>query len=403
VTKMGERKTSCKVLSGGRIVRIPHDRDFYIINYDILHRWRKEIQSKIFPKVLILDESHFIKNSTAKRTKASLRLGRSIKYILALSGTPILNRPIELYNAIRILQPGLFPSFWDFAFRYCKARSTPYGWDYSGASNIKELRKLLTSTIMLRRRKKEVLKELPDKTRTVIPIEISNRKKYSQAEEKFEEYLKDLDPKEAERFNRAVALSQATILMKLARRGRWKESVKWVENFLESGEKLICFFTHRKPLAAVHRKFKDISVVLDGSTPQKDRIKAVDAFQRNDRVRLFLGNIKAAGVGITLTASSNVCFMEMDWAPSLHDQAEDRVHRIGQKEAVNIWYLVATDTIEEKLVKLLDKKRRIIDSIIDGKTPGSEDLLSMLMEEALCARRSEQHSNLLSGTAPIAE
>ena len=127
-----------------------------------------------------------------------------------------------------------------------------------------------------------------------------------------------------------------------------------------------------------------------GKTKPADRQKAVEKFQENKKIKLFLGNIKAAGEGLTLTAASNVCFMELDWTPAILDQAEDRAHRIGQKSAVNIWFLVAPDTIEETLVKLLDKKRKVISSLIDGTVPESRDTLRELMEEALCARRSRQ-------------
>lgn len=378
--------------------------DLIVINYDILPNDTEKIKmangqtkkvelagsgwvdylTEMNPVAVILDECHYIKNAKALRTKACQKIAKGAKHVICLSGTPIVNRPIEFFNALRIVDKQLFPSFFKYAERYCGATANEYGWDFSGASNTKELHKILTDTVMVRRLKKDVLKDLPEKQRTVIPMEIENREEYDRAFEDFLNWLKgesEDGEKAVEKAEAAEALVKIEKLKQLVMRGKAKECSRWIENFLESGEKLVVFTTHRKVIDGLYKKFKDVAVKLDGGTSMTDRQAAVDSFQSDPSVLLFIGNIKAAGVGITLTEASNVCFVELPWSPGELDQAEDRTHRIGQEsDSVNIWYLVADKTVEDDIAELLDTKRTVLKAVLDGAEVETGSLLMDLLK-----------------------
>jgi SNF2 family DNA or RNA helicase len=367
-----------QVLSGTATQPI-NDPNIVIINYDILEDWL-EVLLGIHPQVLVIDECHLIKNGKAKRTKATIALGKAVPHVIALSGTPVINRPIEVYNALRLVNPTLFPNFWDFAQKYCGARHNGFGWDFRGASNTEELHKILSTTVMIRRLKSEVLQDLPDKIRTSLPFEISNLSEYQEAEANFTEWLlQERGEESVEKASRANMLVKIEALKQLAVKGELSQALEWVENFIETDGKLVVFAVHREVVDTLYSKFKDVAVKVDGSVSGEDRDKAVQEFQNNDKIRLFVGNIKAAGVGLTLTAASSVAFLELPWTPGELDQAEDRVHRIGQRESVNIYYLLANGTIEEKIASMLDRKRRVVDAVIDGKETEQESLLTELI------------------------
>ena len=368
-----------QILSG----TTPHliSADIVIINYDILSAWVDAIK-QLEPQVMILDEVHYTKNNQAKRTKAVKRLGKFIPHVIGLSGTPIVNRPIEIYNAVNIIDRTIFPNQWDYTEKYCARKYNGFGWDVSGASNTEELNYKLTNTIMLRRLKKDVLPDLPDKIRSYIPIELDNVEDYQFAESNFISFVRQCKGKEAaKQASNAQALAEIEGLKQLAVNGKLKQCINWIRDFLESDEKLVVFATHKFVIEELMKAFPKIAVKVDGSVTGKNRQLAVDAFQKLSTVRLFVGNVKAAGVGITLTAASNIAFIELPWSPGDVVQAEDRVHRIGQKNSVNIHYLLASETIEERITKLIDKKRKILDSVLDGKVTETESLLSALMNE----------------------
>jgi len=355
--------------------------ELIIINYDILSNWIVKLQA-INPRVLIADECHYFKNNKAKRTKAIKRIGKTIPHILALSGTPIVNRPIEIFNAIKLIDPTIVPSRWEYGKRYCGLRHNGYGWDFNGATNTDELHEKLINTIMIRRKKVDVLPDLPEKTRSYIPMELNNVKEYSFAENNFVQFVQMQKGREAaQRVSNAEALAEIEGLKQLAVKGKLTQCIDWLRDFLNINGKLIVFATHKFVIAALIEEFKDVTVKVDGSVTGTNRQKAVDEFQNNPNIRLFIGNIKAAGIGITLTASSNVAFIELPWTPGEVTQAEDRCHRIGQKNSVNIHYLLAANTIEEKIARMLDRKRKVLDSVLDGKETETESLLSELMKE----------------------
>lgn len=346
--------------------RLIKNDSFLIINYEILQYWLTYLK-KLKPQVLIIDECHYQKSRRAKRTKAVKKLSKKIPHIIAISGTPLVNRPAELWTTLNLVRPDEFPSFILFAFRYCKPVMTPWGWQYKGANNLKELHRKLNSLMMVRRLKKDVLKELPDKTRYIVPLDIENEEEYDEAVSNFIQWLTKISISRAKRARKAKKLVQMGYLKRLAAELKMKSVLKWIDYFLrENNGKLVLYCTHRKIIKILHNKYRKISVVVDGSVKGRKRMLAVQSFQNNKRIRIFIGNIRAAGVGITLTAASSLAFVEMDWVPGNHTQAEDRIHRIGQENAATIYYLIAKSTIEENLCKLIQKKQAILSATLDG-------------------------------------
>ena len=353
--------------------------DIIIINYDILPTWLEQLQ-RIKPQVLVLDEIHYVKNNKTHRTKAVKALGKDIPHILGLSGTPIVNRPVEAYNAIKLIDPTAIPSFWEYTQKYCDAKHNSFGWNFNGASNTEELHRRLTGSVMIRRKKVEVLAELPDKTFSVVPIEIDNRKEYQKAESNFINWVRENQGDEkAQRASNAEALARIEGLKQLTVKGKLNQVIDWITDFLEVGGKLVVFATHKLTIDVLMETFGDQAVKIDGSVSTQARQDVVDKFQNDPSCRLFVGNVKAAGVGITLTASSSVAFVELPWTPGELSQASDRVHRIGQKNAVNIYYLLARGSIEETISEMLDRKRKVLDSILDGKETDEQSMLSELL------------------------
>ncbi len=365
-------KTRCEVLNGRtppkmRKKLLESNHPFIIINYEILSDWKKYLK-KLKPKIIIIDEIHYIKNHKAKRTRAIRSLVKKITYVIGISGTPLLSRPSELWNTLKLIRPDIFKSKLLFTIRYCNRKWTNFGWDISGATHLDELHAKLNSTMMIRRLKKDVLKELPEKTRYVIPFEIE-RKEYDEAANNFIKWLSKKSISKAKRAARAQHLVKMGYLKRLAAKHKMKMVIQWIDDFLEENDgKLVLFCVHRDIVKILHDKYKDISVTIVGGIPQAKRKTAVHSFQKNPKIRIFIGNIKAAGIGITLTAASSLAFIELGWTPGELTQAEDRIHRIGQKNAANIYYLVAKDTVEEHLCRLLQRKQKILSATLDGGT-----------------------------------
>lgn len=372
---------SITVLEGTGLYNIV-PTDYIIINYDIIQYWH-HILYGLKPKAIVLDEIHYIKNSKAKRTKAIRRLAPKIPYIIGLTGTLIINRPIELFNPVNIIDSSILPPFWEYVFEYCNAyHHTKYGWNFNGAKNTQKLNKLLTKTIMIRHNKSDVLKDLPDKIISTIPLQIKNIAEYNQAKVDLVEWLRQNKPekgkKKIEAFAKIEYLKQITLASKM------DSVVSWIQDYLVIEDKLVVFATHKSAIARIMAEFGGIAVKIDGSTPQKERPNIVNKFQTNPNVKLFVGNIEAAGTGITLTAASSVAFVELGWSPGEHAQAEDRIHRIGQTAtAINVYYLLARNTIEEDIAKLLDWKKKVTNKVLDGKETEETNLLNSLIKELI--------------------
>ncbi len=350
---------------------------------------------------VILDECHYINNRTAARSKAitgysqkrkgpdgKIRrhhidgIAEKVKHVIALSGTPITNRPVEIFTTIHLIKKMAWPSFWKFAHRYCGATHNGFGWDFNGASKVQELHEKLTKTVMIRRKKEDVLTDLPPKMRNVIPMEITNDSEYQKAEADLITWIhRNKGRKAAEKAQKAEQLARFENLKQICWEGKKKATVSWIADFLETGKKLVVFSTHTKVLDCLEQEFSN-TVRVDGSVSGTNRQKAVESFQDNPNVKLFLGNIKAAGVGLTLTSASDTCFLELDWVPGNHLQAEDRVHRIGQKsDSVNAYYLLASGTIEEEIMGLLEEKAKVLDAVLDGIDVESGSIFNDLLKK----------------------
>jgi SNF2 family DNA or RNA helicase len=358
-----------------------------IINYDILKKWLPELQ-RIEPQILIADESHMLKSKKSQRSKAAKELAAVVPHKILLTGTPVLNRPSELWNQLQIIEPNEYASsrFFNWHLRYAAAHKIHIGynktaWDFSGASNLDELAQSLKS-IMIRRTKEQVLPELPAKRRSTVLIPIDNRKEYDRADKEFMAWLTEQKGAEAaERASHVEQLAKREYLKQVAIKGKMKAAIDWIKTFLESGEKLIVFGTHRSTIESVMSEFSDCAVSVIGGMTAADKDRSVDAFQNDPDVRLFVGNIQAAGVGLTLTAASNVAFLELADGPEMLKQCEDRAHRIGQDNAVNCWYLLAENTIDGKIVDLVESKREVIDQITEEEHGLGFDLFDLIKED----------------------
>lgn len=336
-----------------------------IVNYEIVHYWEEALLA-LRPKVLILDESHFVKTRGIKRTKTCKRLASVAKHVIGMSGTPIINRPVEFFPILNMVRPTEFKSFWKFAFRYCDPKRAwqGHGWNFNGAGHMEELHER-TKPFLIRRRKKNVLKELPDKRRSIIPVDIK-RKEYDRARDDFLNWVEDVrGAKAREQAAKAQALVKIGQLKRLAALGKLAAAEQWIQDFLETtNEKLVVFCHHREVFQELYNRFKKIAARGGGSM---DRAQQIERFQKKKACHLFLGTTKADGTAITLTKSSTVLFLELGWTHGEHEQAEDRVHRIGQTEAVQIYYMLARDTIDLYVWEIIEKKKKVVEKILDGK------------------------------------
>lgn len=369
-----------EVLEGTKPKLLP-DADVYIINYDVLSYWLPLLK-KANPKAAIADEAHYLKSATAQRTKAFDALAKQCQSVLLLTGTAIQNRPAELWKLLNLVAPKAWPKFFDFAHRYCDAKKQAVRyrdkatgrmvnreiWDFSGASNLPELHERI-KPYFIRRLKKDVL-TLGEKSRITVPLDVPESKlhDYHVAMQAAMDKLIEDGKEDAAQLVMFEKAKQAAF------EAKFEAAVEWVGNLLNSGRKLVLFATHKDAAKRLTAAFADVSVTITGETSQKARNLAVDRFQNDDKCRLLVGNIQAAGVGLTLTAASDVAFVEFDWTPANHQQAEDRVYRIGQDaEAVQAWYLVLPDTIEETIVQLLYQKSMIVSAVLDGTTDKLEN------------------------------
>jgi SWI/SNF-related matrix-associated actin-dependent regulator 1 of chromatin subfamily A len=322
---------------------------------------------------VILDEFHYIKNGKALRTKAAKRLAKNADHVLALSGTPIINRPVEFFNGIELVNPNIFPSWWYFVHKFCAAYHDGYGLDTSGHSNTDKLHKIMTSTMMIRREKKDVYDQLPEKVRSIVPLPIGDRQDYEEALKELSEFLN-------EKYDSAGALVEIEKLKQMAVRAKMESAIDWIRDMLDSGEKLIVFADHKFAVDELMSAFKDVAVKIDGSVSANKRMGIVDQFQKDDNIRLFVGS-KAAKEGITLDVASNVVFIELWWTPGEILQAEDRCYgRLSNPHGANIWFLIAKDSIEEDILDLLEKKAKVLDQILDGKSIDDITVFTELIE-----------------------
>jgi hypothetical protein len=366
-----------------------------VISYDVLHRLCEPLAA-CPPRALVLDEAHFCKNPSARRTQAALEIARTMDadaLVLLLTGTPVVNRPDDLIAQLRILDR---LDELGGTRRLTRAQHHPH--------DLQLLHTHMRRTCFVRRRKADVLDQLPDKQRVVVPVSITNRREYRAAQadvgrwlrgqaEADSRFLADIESlaahereaairargREAEqRARRAEALIRVGKLALLAARGKLEPAIEWIEAFLESEEKLVVFTRHREIGDRVLDAFPGAAVAT-GRIAADQRAQQIERFQQDPGCRLIVCSLDAAGVGVTLTAASNVAFLEMGWTPATHDQAEDRVHRIGQHDAVTAWYLLAADTIDERIATVVERKRRLARATSDGTLLEEDSALDELL------------------------
>ncbi|HEV2785473.1 MAG TPA: DEAD/DEAH box helicase [Solirubrobacteraceae bacterium] len=351
--------------------------DITILNYEIVAAHREALGRRA-PRALVVDESHYVKNPQAKRTQAVRRLAACVRddgLRLALSGTPVMNHADELVAQLRVI--GRLEDF---------GSGAQFARRFRGDSSEERLHWHLRRRCFVRRLKSEVLPQLPAKRQVVVPVALSNAQEYRLAEEDVIEWLRsqpldlsELSAKIASTL-RAERLAQLGTLQRLAARGKLAAALTWIHDFLESGEPLVVFARHVEVQEALLARFPDAAHLL-GRDSAAAREAAVRAFQSLDGPQLLVGATRIAGQGITLTRASNVAFLELEWTPAMHDQAEDRCHRIGQHDAVTAWYLLAADTIDETMAQLIQRKRGIVAAVTDGRRLDGDGLVEAVVRE----------------------
>lgn len=404
IEKWATRPLKVAVANGGQAKDFPKGEfDVLVMNYDILAKHRERVDAHTWD-LLISDESHLLKNPKSQRTQAVLgkvSKGQRVKAPITarkkvfLTGTPIVNRPLELWPLVEALDPAdMGRNFFYFAKRYCNATLNRWGWDFSGASNLDELQRRLREKFLVRRLKADVLVDLPAKRRQVIEIP-ANGAAGAVAEEmrvwnSHKELIADLEQRLADlRAQEAYDLDLGILdveEMLAARLGQAKKTaftemakvrhatalakvphvIEHLEAALEEGP-VVCFAHHKDVVEAIKAGFPGKVVALTGETPMAERQANVDAFQAG-AVDLFIGNIQTAGVGITLTRSAHVVFAELDWTPGNLSQAEDRCHRIGQVESVLVQHLVLEGSLDAEMSQKLIEKQAVIDKALDTPT-----------------------------------
>ena len=371
-----------------------------IVNYEILGKHLEKLLAFDW-KGVVFDEAHYLKNYQSQRSRNASKLVKEIKrdpVVHALTGTPMTSRPRDLFPLLQILDHPLGKSFLSFAKRYCEAYQGDFGLVADGASNLEELTVQLHG-VMLRRTKDEVL-DLPPKVRTWMDIEL-----HPYAIQHFnrlvQNFISKFDTPEAvdgppesvglssehrdelddsiDTTDLGTGMGRLTQVRRAIAFVKCRHTIKFVENALEQGEKVIIFTSFLNTMQRFQKHFKDRAVYVSGEVPAHERQDRVDRFQNDDDIKIFVANMHIAGVGINLTAARQVVFNDLDWVPANHWQAEDRAYRIGQTGTVNVTYMIATGTVDSFVKTVLETKAALMDSIVEGSIliPGGEAALQL--------------------------
>lgn len=365
------------------------DSNVVILNYELLKAHRAFLRQETWD-LMILDESHYLKRHKTDRTMEVLggikrNPDKTIKErispipthrALFLTGTPILNKPKDLWTLVSAIDPnGLGSDWFKFAKRYCQLKEimgwkngkpARIGWWWDGADNLSELQQIMRERFMIRRLKSDVLKELPAKIRQVIPItpkSVTLKKLCAEEMRQWDEYLnthilpRDTDIPVSPELREKIALQKVPYV------------IEYLQGVLDEQKKIVVFAHHHSVIDKLAEEFAGICAVIDGRTPSKDRASLVQRFQEDDSCRVFIGGIQAAGVGITLTAASVAVFAEFDWVPANLNQAEDRLHRIGQTQPVQIIHVVLEGSLDEEMIQTVIGKQEIIEEALNASTP----------------------------------
>jgi SWI/SNF-related matrix-associated actin-dependent regulator 1 of chromatin subfamily A len=363
------------------------ESDFVIVNYDILKNFHdmkdkgKSLLNQSEFELVILDEAHMISNPQAQRTKIINHYVKNIKRVWLLTGTPMTSRPMNYYNLLNIIESPVAQNWMAYAIRYCQGYQFMAGkrkvWNVTGASNLEELRDR-TSKQILRRLKEDVL-DLPDKI--ISPVYL--RLKSKEYEELMGEYYDWFDNKKDESSSLTVQFSKLMKVRKVIANEKTNQTIEFAENIIEQGKKVIIFTNFTDTLQTIYQHFGKQAVYLDGSCSKPHRQNAVDEFQENDKIKVFVGNLKAAGVGLTLTAAEVVIMNDLSFVPAEHAQAEDRAYRYGQKSNVLVYYPLYENTIEGAVYDILNRKKEIIRTVMGDQQPENvgdvvEEILTLI-------------------------
>jgi SWI/SNF-related matrix-associated actin-dependent regulator 1 of chromatin subfamily A len=323
-------------------------------------------------KSVIVDESHRVKELKAQQTKFTRGICRNKEYALLLTGTPVVNKPKDLVSQLGILDRlNEFGGYKNFISWFCEADNR---W--------RELNVMLRNKCFYRREKSEVLKDLPSKMRQAVICDITTAKEYGDAMNDLQNYLKQYRQATDEQIQRSMRgeiMVRIGVLKNISARGKLADVVDYVSDVVDSGEKIV-LFTHLREVQETLKKFFPAAVTIFGSDDSATRQRNIDTFQNDRNTQVIICSIKAAGVGITLTASSRVAFVELPWHPADCEQCEDRTHRIGQTNSVQCTYFLGRDTIDEWIYRLINEKRDMSNQITGARNDVEEKILDGLIE-----------------------
>ena len=346
--------------------------DVYIINYDLLHKRMDDI-AKLNIKTLVCDEVQHLRSKTTKKYTAVKKLAAldSVKYRVGLSGTPIYNRGSEIWPIVDILRPGLLGTFEEFCeyFCYVNEKGKAIVLENKRASLGEELRK----HVMLRRKKSDVLKELKDKVRYKELID-SDINYYQTELGKIWERLEEEQKSATSAFDKFSSYKRAIQSERQAAGiAKVPHVIEFVKNIMEIEESVVVFCHHKAIHELLHRSLSEYSPAsIIGGQSDKERQEGIDRFQ-NGETKLIIAGLRAGNVGINLSNARYVIFAELDWSPAIHRQAEDRLHRIGQKNTVFAYYLMGNGTLDDHVANVLVDKSYEIDAIMDEKAETFEN------------------------------
>ncbi|MBS4867755.1 MAG: DEAD/DEAH box helicase [Parabacteroides merdae] len=360
----------------------------FIVNYESLRKYfvrritkaekwtLKDVEFhntiKLF-KSVIIDESHKVKSTATQQTKFCKGIASGKEYIILLTGTPVVNKPKDLVAQLGIMDRMIDMDGWKgFMLRYCSGPNQ--------ASNLKELNYKLWQHCFFRREKSKVLTQLPDKVRQIVSCEITNRKEYMDAERDLIDYLKrykEADDEKIQKSLKGEVMVRIGILKDITARGKLKEVIDFVKDFRENGKKIILFCNLHEIVDRLMIAFPS-AVCVTGRQNMQEKQASVDAFQKNPKTDVIICSIKAASAGITLTAASDVAFIELPWTYADCDQAESRAHRIGQKDSVNCYYLLGRRTIDQKLYRIIEEKKHISNAVLGAEDNIQTNIVDMV-------------------------
>jgi SWI/SNF-related matrix-associated actin-dependent regulator 1 of chromatin subfamily A len=368
-------------ISEGKNFSIEHD--FVIVNYDILKNFYdlKNKENSLITQgnfdLIILDEAHYVSNGQAARTKLVNSFSKKCERVWLLTGTPMTNRPMNYFNLLSLVESPTALNWMAYAIRYCGGYQFTAGtrkiWNVAGATNLEELRDR-TSRQVLRRLKTDVL-DLPEKIITPVYLRLKSKLYEGLMGEYYDWYDKNPD----ESSSLTVQFSKLIKVRQVIAEEKIKDTIELAENILEQDKKVIIFTNFTDTLNKIANHFGKQAVKLDGSTSKPQRQYAVDQFQDNEKIKVFVGNLKASGVGITLTAAEAVIMNDLSFVPGDLAQAEDRAYRYGQKNSVSIYYPIFDNSVEAIIYDMVNKKKLNINTVMGDDLEDKGDFISNIM------------------------